>query len=132
VDARSLRLPQRISIGLVPALDFCTVEPLVFGRSQVLDGVTDGFNRRRKAPVVLVATLSALSQEEFGGRLVVEGHGEADVLFVLEIAQRHCLERGNVALDSLGKLDDLLSNQPRLGTVRQLRARRLAYALRRL
>jgi hypothetical protein len=83
-DARSLRIAQRIIIGFVKALDFATVEALIpdlkpcaegFGRPQSFDGVADGLSRRRKAPIVLAATLGALCQEQFSGGVIVEGHG---------------------------------------------------------
>jgi len=53
--ARSFTLPQRIIVSFIQALNFAAVEPLVtnlhakgFRRSQVLDGVTNGFSRCRK------------------------------------------------------------------------------------
>jgi hypothetical protein len=60
VDARSLRLPQRIIIDFVQALDFAAVEALIPNLqpsaessrcTQILDGITDRLSRRRETPV---------------------------------------------------------------------------------
>jgi hypothetical protein len=53
------------------------------------------------------------------------GSGYVETLVLLEVAQRHSSKRRDVAHATLGKLDDLLGNQTRLGSVSQFQAQRL-------